>query len=84
MSAGIGSRNVTRMTVPLAFREISLIAAEAQHITPVIALNKRDLTVLFAHALTRLSPYVDMGYTVLSLALKSGDLGDLPERLAKK
>ena len=62
----------------------ALIAAEAQHITPVIALNKRDLTVLFAHALTRLSPYVDMGYTVLSLALKSGDLGDLPERLANK
>jgi ribosome biogenesis GTPase len=62
----------------------ALIAAEAEHITPVIALNKRDLTVLFERALARLQPYVAMGYTVLSLALKTGDLGDLPERLSHK
>ena len=62
----------------------ALIAAEAEHITPVIALNKRDLTVLFERALARLQPYLAMGYTVLSLALKTDGWGDLPERLRHK
>ena len=62
----------------------ALIAAEAEHINPVIALNKRDLKDLFAHALMRLAPYAAMGYTVLTVALKHGDLGDLPERLDGK
>ena len=62
----------------------ALIAAEAAHITPLIALNKRDLTIPFDRALARLEPYARMGYTVLSLGLRSGDLGDLSERLAHK
>jgi ribosome biogenesis GTPase / thiamine phosphate phosphatase len=62
----------------------ALIAAEAEHITPIIVLNKRDLTELHARAFARLTPYVAMGYTVLQGAFKSGDLGDLPERLKHK
>ena len=49
----------------------ALIAAEAEHITPLIVLNKRDLTELHARALARLEPYVKMGYTVLQGAFKS-------------
>lgn len=62
----------------------ALIAAEAEHIQPIIVLNKRDLTELHARAFIRLAPYVKMGYTVLQGAFKSGDLGDLPERLKHK
>ncbi len=62
----------------------ALIAAEAEHITPLIALNKRDLTIPFDRALVRLEPYARMGYTVLSLSLRDGDLGDLSERLDHK
>ncbi len=62
----------------------ALIAAEAEHIRPIIALNKSDLTELFARALARLEPYVKMGYTVLQGAFKTGDLGDLPDRLKNK
>lgn len=60
----------------------ALIAAEAEHIKPLIVLNKRDLGEPFARALARLAPYGSMGYTVLQGAFKSGDLADLPERLA--
>ena len=62
----------------------ALIAAEAEHITPIIALNKSDLTDLFARALDRLAPYTVMGYTVLQLAIKHGRSGDLVERLQNK
>ena len=62
----------------------ALIAAEAQHIQPIIALNKSDLTEAFARALARLSPYTAMGYTVLQLALKHHQMGDLVTRLANK
>jgi ribosome biogenesis GTPase len=62
----------------------ALIAAEAEHIKPIIVLNKSDLTELHARAFIRLAPYVKMGYTVLQGAFKSGDLGDLPERLKHK
>jgi ribosome biogenesis GTPase len=62
----------------------ALIAAEAEHITPIIALNKSDLTDLFARALERLSPYSAMGYTVLQLALKHGRWDDLVTRLQNK
>lgn len=48
----------------------ALIAAEAEHIMPIIALNKSDLTQPFAKAWARLMPYLDMGYEVISLALK--------------
>lgn len=62
----------------------ALIAAEAEHITPIIALNKSDLTDLFVRALERLAPYTAMGYTVLQLAIKHGHSGDLVERLQNK
>ena len=62
----------------------ALIAAQAEHITPIIALNKSDLTDLFARALERLAPYTAMGYTVLQLAIKHGRSVDLVERLQNK
>jgi ribosome biogenesis GTPase len=54
----------------------ALIAAEAEHIKPVIALNKRDLVESFSRAWARLAPYRHMGYEVLSLALKLGEAVD--------
>ena len=48
----------------------ALIAAEAEHITPIIALNKSDLKMPFAKAWERLQPYQEMGYQVVSLSLK--------------
>ena len=48
----------------------ALIAAEAEHIQPLIALNKSDLRDAFARAWDRLQPYRAMGYPVLPLALK--------------
>lgn len=47
----------------------ALIAAEEQHITPIIALNKSDLVEPFARAWQWLAPYRHMGYTVLPLSL---------------
>lgn len=52
----------------------ALIAAEAEHITPIIALNKSDLAAPFAKAWGRLAPYREMGYEVLPLALKPAQL----------
>ena len=64
----------------------ALVAAEAERITPVIALNKRDLAEPFARAWERLASYRAMGYEVLPLALSprgemAGDDG-LPALLA--
>ncbi|WP_225785037.1 ribosome small subunit-dependent GTPase A [Xenophilus sp. Marseille-Q4582] len=47
----------------------ALIAAEAAHIRPLIALNKQDLAQPFERAWHRLAPYRRMGYPVLPLAL---------------
>jgi ribosome biogenesis GTPase len=47
----------------------ALIAAEAEHITPVIALNKSDLGEPFERAWRKLEPYRRMGYGMLRLAL---------------
>ncbi len=47
----------------------ALVAAEAEKITPIIALNKCDLTEPFARAWERLAPYRAMGYAVLPLGL---------------
>ena len=44
----------------------ALIAAEAEHITPVILLNKSDLPVPFSLAWSRLAPYRAMGYRLSS------------------
>jgi len=48
----------------------ALIAAEAQHITPLIALNKSDLVEPFERAWKRMVPYHHMGYGVLPLSLR--------------
>lgn len=48
----------------------ALIAAEAERITPLIALNKSDLTEPFARAWRKLAPYRNMGYKMLPLAIK--------------
>jgi len=48
----------------------ALIAAEAQRITPLIALNKSDLVEPFERAWARLLPYQRMGYGVLPLSLR--------------
>jgi len=47
----------------------ALVAAEAEHITPIIALNKSDLAEPFAQAWERLSPYRAMGYSVMPISL---------------
>lgn len=48
----------------------ALIAAEAERITPVIALNKSDLAEPFARAWAKLAPYRAMSYAVVPLAIK--------------
>jgi len=48
----------------------ALIAAEAEKNTPIIALNKSDLTEPFGQAWERMGVYREMGYTVVPLALK--------------
>jgi ribosome biogenesis GTPase / thiamine phosphate phosphatase len=48
----------------------ALIAAEAERIKPIIALNKSDLAEPFGRAWTKLAPYRDMGYQMLPLAIK--------------
>jgi ribosome biogenesis GTPase len=52
----------------------ALIAAEAERIAPLVALNKSDLVEPFERAWARLLPYQHMGYGVLPLSLRlSGD-----------
>lgn len=48
----------------------ALIAAEAERITPIIALNKSDLAEPFARAWAKLAPYRAMAYQVVPLAVK--------------
>ena len=55
----------------------ALIAAEATHITPVIALNKSDLSEPFGRAWVKLAPYRAMGYRMLPLAIKPKASGDV-------
>ncbi|RYF68623.1 MAG: ribosome small subunit-dependent GTPase A [Comamonadaceae bacterium] len=53
----------------------ALIAAEAERITPIIALNKSDLIGPFERAWAKLAPYRRMHHGVLPLSLKaSGDV----------
>ena len=51
----------------------ALIAAEAEHIKPLIVLNKSDLGQPFDQAWRRLSAYRHMNYEVLPLELKSAN-----------
>ena len=60
----------------------ALIAAEAEHITPLIALNKSDLSEPFARAWNWLLPYRQMRYQVLPLALKKNPDEDRTTLLA--
>ncbi len=48
----------------------ALIAAEAEKIRPIIAVNKSDLAEPFARAWDRMGTYRAMGYSVIALALK--------------
>jgi ribosome biogenesis GTPase len=62
----------------------ALIAAEAQGITPLIALNKSDLCEPYERAWQRLAPYRRMGYAMLPLALKpASDAGATGENSAQ-
>ena len=56
----------------------ALVAAEAEHIAPIIALNKCDLREPFERAWQRLAPYRRMGYQVLPLGLapRGDDVAD--------
>jgi len=54
----------------------ALIAAEAEGITAIIALNKSDLAEPFGRAWAKLAPYRAMGYRMLPLAIKpKSDVG---------
>ncbi len=59
----------------------ALIAAEAEHITPIIGLNKSDLIEPFARAWEWLIPYRQMHYGVLPLSLKQSAQVDREELL---
>jgi len=59
----------------------ALIAAEAEHITPIIALNKSDLIAPFERAWDWLEPYRQMHYGVLPLSLKHAGDTDRTELL---
>ncbi|HYF41944.1 MAG TPA: ribosome small subunit-dependent GTPase A [Ramlibacter sp.] len=59
----------------------ALIAAEAERIRPVIALNKSDLVEPFERAWSRLLPYQRMGYGVLPLSLRLSKEVDRAELL---
>ena len=61
----------------------ALIAAEAEHIRPLIALNKSDLAVPFARAWDWLEPYRRMGYPVLPLSLRTHAARDRAELLTR-
>jgi len=56
----------------------ALIAAEAEHIAPLIALNKSDLVEPFERAWGRLMPYQHMGYGVLPNMLIGALIGFFP------
>ena len=65
----------------------ALIAAEAERITPIIALNKSDLVVPFERAWARLAPYRRMHQGVLPLSLTASgevDRATLMKLLAGK
>ena len=57
----------------------ALIAAEAEHIKPIIALNKSDLIQPFTRAWEWLRPYRQMNYDVLPLSLRGTVDGDCAE-----
>ena len=70
-------------TPEFSSRQLSraLIAAEAEHIKPIIALNNSDLIEPFARAWEWLLPYRQMHYGVLPLSLKQSSQLDREELL---
>lgn len=54
----------------------ALIAAQAERITPIIALNKSDLVEPFERAWTKLAPYRRMHHGVLPLSLRASGEAD--------
>jgi ribosome biogenesis GTPase len=54
----------------------ALIAAEAERITPIIALNKSDLALPFERAWAKLLPYRRMQHGVLPFSLKASGEAD--------
>lgn len=60
----------------------ALIAAEAERIRPLVALNKSDLVGPFERAWGRLLPYQAMGYGVLPLSLRQSGEVDREHLLA--
>ena len=65
----------------------ALIAAEAERIAPIIALNKSDLVEPFERAWARLAPYRRMHHGVVPLSLKASaeaDYASLMKLLAGK
>jgi ribosome biogenesis GTPase len=61
----------------------ALIAAEAERIAPLIALNKSDLVEPFERAWARLLPYRHMGYDVVPLALRLSQDSDREQLLRR-
>ena len=61
----------------------ALIACEAAHIQPIIALNKSDLATPFELAWARLGPYRHMHYGVLPLCLRASAEVDKVHLVAK-
>lgn len=61
-----------------------LIAAEAEHIAPIVVLNKRDLPEPFARVWQRLAPYRAMGYSVHTASLRAEGADDLAPLLQGK
>ena len=61
----------------------ALIAAEAERIVPVIALNKRDLGAAFERAWERLAPYRRMHEGVLPLSLTTEGEADRATLMAR-
>ena len=59
----------------------ALIAAEAEHITAIIGLNKSDLVEPFERAWAWLQPYRHMHYGVLPLSLRASAYVDRAELL---
>src|SRR6478609_7022227 len=65
-----------------AFLNLSLVACEAARLPVVIALNKADLPE-HAEARARLEPYVQIGYTLISMSAKQ-DVSPLLPHLENK
>ena len=65
-----------------AFLNLSLVACEAARLPVVIALNKADLPE-HAEARQRLEPYVQIGYTLITMSAKL-DVSPLLPHLEKK